>query len=363
MNKKINKPKEQGAGRPAASPGTYRLAGFPREFERNLWEDLDKRFYLILLCSWVFVYAVALILGNTEYDLDAMRSKVRQNYLEKFYQAAIVSDLEAIEEEGGPGIGEEEAEEEEPVDERAERDRGKQSEARGPSAREMAETRRAAAAERSRARAQMEQQVAGTGVLGVLSAGGVGGTGDAVVDVLGGAGGGGDLDAVLSSVGGLATATSASQRTRLGSRGSGRATGSADVNELLSGGIGTVGSSNIGRKGSIKMALATADVTGTGSKAANRSGDELSRVINSHNDAIEYCYKKEAKLNPNLQGDVLIEFTVGFNGRVKGSRVVQSSLSNRAVENCIMTRIRGWRFKPIARNEGDVTVRQKYIFG
>ncbi len=62
-------------------------------------------------------------------------------------------------------------------------------------------------------------------------------SGDAVADVLGEAGGGtGDLNAVLSGVGGLATASSAGQRSRLGSRGAmARVTGSADVNELLSG--------------------------------------------------------------------------------------------------------------------------------
>ncbi len=63
------------------------------------------------------------------------------------------------------------------------------------------------------------------------------------------------------------------------------------------------------------MALDAARVSGKGSKSANRSGEELSRVINSHNDAVEYCYKREAKLNPNLKGDVLVEFVVGYNGR------------------------------------------------
>ena len=86
-------------------------------------------------------------------------------------------------------------------------------------------------------------------------------------------------------------------------------------------------------------------------------------MINSHNDAIEYCYKKEAKLNPNLKGDVLVEFTIQFNGRVRSVRVIQSSLRSKKVESCISGRIRGWRFKPIDRSEGDVKVRQKYIFG
>jgi TonB family protein len=315
---------------------------------------------LIMLSSWIFVYGIAILLGAIDYDQDALAAKVRQNYLDKFYQAQIVETIVQEEDDTGEGIGDEEEAEEEDV--RAERDKGRTAETRGPSAKEIANQRRAAAAQRGAARREMEQQIAGTGVLGLLSASGGGGSGDAVVDVLGDAGAGtGDLGEVLSGVGGLAEATSSGQRSRLGSRGGGRVDGSADVNELLSG-IGTSGSANIGRQGSIKMALDDASVSGKGSKSANRGGEELSRVINSHNDAIEYCYKKEAKLNPNLKGDIQIEFTVGYNGRVKGVQVIRSSLRNKSVENCISGRIRGWRFKSIDKSEGDVKVRQKYIF-
>lgn len=361
MGQDKKQPKAEGAKRPAA--GGFRLAGFPSEFERNIWEDLDKRFFLIVLISWATVYTMATILGNTEFDDAAAAAAARKSYLEKFYQAEIVGPIEAEEDETGLEMGGE-AEEEPESDVRAERDEGRQGEARGPSAKEVAEARRSAAAQRSAARRQMEQQVAGTGVLGILSAGGGGGSGDAVADVLGDAGGGtGDLNEILSGVGGLATASSAGQKSRLGSRGGdGRITGSADVNELLSG-VGSAGSANIGRKGSIGMALDAARVSGKGSKTAHRSGDELSRVINSHNDAIEYCFKRESKLNPNLKGDVLVEFIVGFNGRVKSVRVTRSSLRNKKIESCISGRIRGWRFKPIDKKEGDVTVRQKYIFG
>jgi TonB family protein len=351
------------APKPAAAGGgaaAFRLTGFPKEFERNIWEDMDKRYMLIMLISWAFVYGIAVILGAIDYDQAALAAKARQNYLDKFYQAEIVPDIVDTEEDTGEGYSEEEAEEE---DARAERDRGRTAETRGPSAREIAEQRRAAAAARGAARRQMEQQIAGTGVLGLLSAAGGGGSGDAVVDVLGDAGAGtGDLGEVLAGVGGLAEATSSGQRSRLGSRGGGRVSGSADVNELLSG-IGGAGSANIGRKGSIKMALDAASVSGKGSKSANRGSEELSRVINSHNDAIEYCYKKESKLNPNLKGDVQVEFTIGYNGRVSAVRIINSSMRNRNVEKCISSRIRGWRFKPIDRSEGDVKVRQKYIFG
>jgi TonB family protein len=367
MDQKNKTPRVPPSGAVAAAgrPGGFQITVFPREFERNIWEELDKRFYTILISSIVVVYAFLLLLSSREYDMSLHDAKARENYLQKFYQAALVTteEVQTTEEEG---LSTDEGTQEEKVDARAQRDQGRQAEARGQSAREIAEGRRAAAAARGAARRDMESQIGGTGVLGVLSAGGGAGTGDAVADVLGEAAGGGlgagDLESVLSGVGGLATATSAGQRTRVGSAGGGRATGAADVGELLSG-IGSAGSASVGRKGTIQMTLDAARVTGTGTKASNRSGEEISRNINTHNDAIEYCYKREAKLNPNLKGDVLVEFIIGFDGRVSSARVTQSTLQNKTVESCIISRVRGWRFKPISQAEGDVTVKQKYIFG
>jgi TonB family protein len=361
MKKSKSQPSTQRVPRAAAmeSAGAFRLTVFPKEFERNIWEDLDKRFYIILFSCWIFVYSICIFLGMKEYSEADLQESIRKRYLKEFYEAEIIEPIVIEEEEGGPGIGEEE----EKKDERAERDRGRTDETRGQSAAERAQARRAAAAARGAARSRMEAQIAGSGILGVLSAGGIGGSGDAVIDVLGSAGGGvGDLDAVLSSVGGLATASSAGQRSRLGSRGSGRATGSADVTDLIQG-VGSVGSASIGRKGSIRLAIGDATVSGRGSKAANRASDEILRVINSHTDAINYCYKREAKLNPNLKGTVTVEFVINFNGRVGNVRIISNSTNNKKFESCIINKIRLWRFKEIDRREGNVTTRTKFIFG
>jgi TonB family protein len=355
------------APRPGPAARSYKLAGFPKEFERNIWEDLDKRFYMILLGTWLFVYLIVAILGTRDYAAMelALNEKIRQDFLKDLYdyEAAIIEDTG--EDETGPGMGDEGQQEEEVPDERAQRDQGKTAEARGQSAAERAAARRAAASDRAAARSQMEQAIAGSGILGVLSAGGSGGSGDAVADVLGDAAGGGvgDLDAVLSGVGGLAVASGSGQRSRLGSRGGGRATGSADVADLIQG-IGSVGSGSIGRKGAINLAVKPGQVRGKGSKSANRSQDAISAVINSHTDAVEACYKSEQRLNPNLKGDITIEFTISSNGRVVNQKIQQSTLRNRNVEQCILKKLRGWRFKPIDTKEGDVTVRGvKYIFG
>jgi len=107
----------------------------------------------------------------------------------------------------------------------------------------------------------------------------------------------------------------------------------------------------------------TTDFEIQGSISIYRSEKELSRVINKNNRAIEDCYKKESKSNPNLKGDLDVEFTIDFNGRVKDIQIVRSSIYNKTIEKCITNRIRGWRFKAIDRQEEDIKIKQKYIFG
>jgi hypothetical protein len=47
--------KIENSNRDAAVIHGFKIIEFPKEFERNIWEDLDKRFYLIFFCSWLFV--------------------------------------------------------------------------------------------------------------------------------------------------------------------------------------------------------------------------------------------------------------------------------------------------------------------
>lgn len=343
----------------------HRLDRFPAEFEKNVWHDFDRRFVTIVFSSWLTIYALAVVLGNLEYDSSVFYDKAREDYLRLIREAPAarlldpaVAEPETDETMSGP------AEDILPV-----KDTGvatediRQGADQKPSAVEMINQRRSGGAQREAIRRQMESEVAGVGVLALLSAGGGGGTGEAVLEGLDGSGSGtGDLEVVLAGVGGLATLGDRRQHTVLDQRGGGRVTGSAGVEELLSG-LGGAGSAHIERKGSIRLVLENAGISGNAAGSAARSQEEISRIITGHTAAVEYCYKKETKLNPNLAGYILVEFSIGSNGRVKNAQVIQSSLQSPVVESCITRRIKGWRFKPIGRDAGDVVVRQKYIFG
>ncbi len=354
--------------KPAGAAG-FKITTFPKEFERNIWEELDRRFYIIILSALAVVYGFVIYLGNKDFPKDLVNEQIKQSYLKKVYEAEFVQEPVAEAETEGEGAGpvvEEEAEE--PVDERAQKDVGKREEATGTSAAERRAMRRRAAARRNQQRAAMEQEVAGTGVLGVLSAGGGGGVGEAVTDVFGdesgtGTGSVGDLDQVLESVGGLQTASSSSRRSQLGARSSGGGdVGSAKIDDLIEGGVGPSGSASIKRQGGFSIKMEEGSVSGKASKSTARSAEAISRVVNRHADAVENCYKREARVNPNLKGSITVQFTILPDGRVSGVRVLESTIRSRRVESCVSRRIRSWRFERIDASEGKATFKQKFVF-
>ncbi|OQX77064.1 MAG: hypothetical protein B6D61_07780 [Bacteroidetes bacterium 4484_249] len=364
MKQSKSVPNKQGAPRPAAAGG-FRLTAFPKEFERNILEGFDRRYYLILLISFFIVYGMVIIFANKEYSSEAINNAVKKNYLKKFYNTEFVVEQPQQQEDTNAMTGGEEAAPEEKVDQRAKKNEGKRAEASGTSAADRRAARRAAAAKRSSQRSAMEQSVAGTGILAELSAGGGGGSGAAVYDVLGdqGAGGVGNLDQVLGGVSGLQSASSGSRRSVLGARSTGGGAGAAGIDDLIEGGVGQSGSVSIKRRGKFSIKIDKGTVSGKGSKSANRSADAIGRVVNKHADAIENCYKKETRINPNLKGSLSVQFTIMPNGKVSNVRVVNSTLRNKKVESCVTRRIRSWRFSKINKKEGNVTFRQKYIFG
>ena len=53
------------------------ITHFPREFERKSWDDLDKKYYMILILSWITIFSLVTILGNIKYDTGAHNAKAR----------------------------------------------------------------------------------------------------------------------------------------------------------------------------------------------------------------------------------------------------------------------------------------------
>ncbi|APF19767.1 AgmX/PglI C-terminal domain-containing protein [Caldithrix abyssi] len=365
----LNKNISAGGGRKELA-----LKSFPKEFERNIWEELDRRFYIILIASLAFVYGSIIYLSNIEFSKEKVDQAIKEKYLRKIYKVELVAEeppqVEAEAETGvGQGIEDTPVEEkvEKKPDVRAQKDRGKRAEGRGESASQRANRRARSQASRAQQRAAIASKVAGGGVLALLTAGGEGGTGAAEAGVLDDAVSGGgvtDIDQILSGAQTLQTASAAQQRSRVGARriGSGDAQQGAAIDDIIGGGIGQEPSYDLSRQGDFSLKISKGTVTGKASRSTARSADAISAVINKHQSAIEDCYKRVAKLNPNLRGSVTVMFTIEPNGRVSNVRIIESTLKNSRVESCITRRIRSWRFDPIDPKEGKAIFRQKFIF-
>ena len=350
------------------------LRSFPKEFERNVFEELDRRFYVILLASLAVVYGVIIYLSNIEYSKEKVEAAIKQQYLRKIYQVQLVEEKQPVEEvkkEEGAGSGIEETpveqQPEKKPDVRAQRNKGKRAEVRGESASQRASRRARSQAARAQQRSAIASKVAGGGVLALLTASegeGVGvAEGGAIDESLGGSGVT-DIDQILSGAQTLQTASASQRRSRAGARqiGSGDAQKGAGIDDIIGGGIGQEASYDLSRQGDFSLKIAKGTVTGRASRSTARSADAIAAVVTKHQTAIEDCYKRAAKLNPNLKGSVTVMFTIEPNGRVSSVRIIESTLKNTRAESCIVRRIKSWRFAPIDPKEGKAVFRQKFIF-
>jgi TonB family protein len=70
----------------------------------------------------------------------------------------------------------------------------------------------------------------------------------------------------------------------------------------------------------------------------------IRRVIRQHTNEIRYCYDKELLADQNLEGRVVLRFTISETGEVLSAAVHESTLGNRAVESCMAQVVRRCRF-------------------
>ena len=83
-------------------PQGFKLVGFPKEFERSFWEVFDKRYYAILLVTWVVLYAFTFFMSSRAWQISEMeKQRIKRSYLQQLYTEIVVP------EEPAAGEGEE----------------------------------------------------------------------------------------------------------------------------------------------------------------------------------------------------------------------------------------------------------------
>ena len=85
-----------------------------------------------------------------------------------------------------------------------------------------------------------------------------------------------------------------------------------------------------------------------------------SRVINSHLNEVSACYERALLREPGLAGKILLEWNISTSGVVTTAKTKSSTMKSSAVEACILTALKGWKFPP-ARGAG-VVISYPFLF-
>ncbi len=85
--------------------------------------------------------------------------------------------------------------------------------------------------------------------------------------------------------------------------------------------------------------------TGSSGKAG-RSHEEVELVFDRNKGAIDALYARAIREHPELQGKLVLEFTIAPSGEVTMCRILSSELHNEELENKIIARVKSFRFEP-----------------
>lgn len=88
--------------------------------------------------------------------------------------------------------------------------------------------------------------------------------------------------------------------------------------------------------------------------------DAIAAVINRNLGQVRFCYEQGLQSSPDLNGRVSVDFTIGGNGIVKTASLGNSSLNSKIVEDCIMMRLKSWKF-PLPQGGVDVKVSYPFV--
>lgn len=145
----------------------------------------------------------------------------------------------------------------------------------------------------------------------------------------------------------------------IGAGGEGTATyGIAGVNTKgRGGGVSGYGTGGLGAK-----SRATVVPGGAGESFSGTIDREaIRRVIRENQRQIQACYEKSLNKNPNLYGKVILEWVIVGSGRVSSARVSSSTLRSSEVENCVLSRLRTWKF-PEPPPDQEAVVSYPFLF-
>ncbi|PTL81944.1 AgmX/PglI C-terminal domain-containing protein [Vitiosangium sp. GDMCC 1.1324] len=143
-----------------------------------------------------------------------------------------------------------------------------------------------------------------------------------------------------------------------GGKGGGATLGAEILRGKGGGGIGALGAGGVG-KGKVGGTVTKATARTIAAQGSiDREG--VAKVVNSHLQEVYACYERALLKEPGLAGKVVLEWTIGTNGRVVATKTKSSTLRSPSVEACIIGGLKGWTFPPA--KGGAVIITYPFIF-
>jgi Ca-activated chloride channel family protein len=89
--------------------------------------------------------------------------------------------------------------------------------------------------------------------------------------------------------------------------------------------------------------------------------DLVRRYVKRNLPAVRACYDKALALQPGLSGKLVLQWTIGADGKVRKASVTSSTLGNPAFEACVLKLVEGWTF-PAPAGGGEATMNYPMVF-
>jgi outer membrane biosynthesis protein TonB len=145
----------------------------------------------------------------------------------------------------------------------------------------------------------------------------------------------GSIQDALQNVDGVGIATSDNLGVKKGGSGT---RSDAKIGDLARSGGGTaeVGS------GPSTQVVGKASLGSIDAGSSEAAGG-ITSVVNRKKGQVQYCYELRLKENPSIGGRLAISVDIAA-GRVTGVRIEENSTGDKAIESCVIGKVRRWRF-------------------
>lgn len=113
------------------------------------------------------------------------------------------------------------------------------------------------------------------------------------------------------------------------------------------------------------LGLGLITIAGAGQARAGEASEgtldrsQIREVVRGHIDEIRHCYNEGLARDPQAQGRIVIDFTIGTDGAVVHSAVGSSDMADAQVPECMRTVVTTWQFP--APEGGHVVVSYPFV--